>query len=132
NNTNVNNTNINQSINNREEIKIEFLKQIDEMYDSKVMPISVLKQLSLNMDRLIDDNINPYEISIFFKSSDNTVNDNDFALLISNVLKKTKGQIGSFHAVMKKAIKNWYDEYDPNFIPNVSEDKSNDDFWNVR
>lgn len=32
---------------------------------------------------------------------------------------------------MKKAIKNWYDVYEMTFNPNDTEEKSNDDFWEL-
>lgn len=90
---------------------------LNEITDQE-MPMIIKKQISVNQKRLIDDNINTYEILAFYKSSDNTVsNDNDFAMILSNVLTKTKGSINSFSAVMKKAIHNWYAEYVGNVAP---------------
>lgn len=97
--------------------------ELNEITDQE-MPMIIKKQISVNQKRLIDDNINTYEILAFYKSSDNTVtNDNDFAMILSNVLTKTKGSINSFPAVMKKAIHNWYTEYTGNVAPMFVEDE---------
>ncbi|TWM32255.1 hypothetical protein CHCC14819_0451 [Bacillus licheniformis] len=132
NNTNLNKTkdnNINLSNHNRDARGQEITDMLNEMMGNKDMPVVILKQLSTNIDRLTDDNINPYEVLAFYNSSDNTVGHHDFAMILSNVLKKTKGTIGSFHAVMKTAIKNWYNEYEEPSAEDNSPDENlfNDD-----
>lgn len=106
---------------------ISLTNNIDsELNEITEMPMLVKKQISANQKRLIDDNISPFEILAFYSSTDNTVTDGDFALLTGNVLKKTKGKIGNFHNVMKKAIKNHYDEYEAD-----SEEVSTEEFWGL-
>jgi len=87
-------------------------KEINELLEKKEMPITALKQMHLNIDRLISDNISVLDVFTFYKSTDNTVNDNDFSMILSNVLKKTKRSIGNFHAVMKTACVNWAKEFE--------------------
>ncbi|MDZ4632227.1 replication initiator protein A [Bacillus cereus] len=104
-----------ESISTKESLSVSIDDMLNDIDD---MPMNIKKIVSVNQKRLIDDNVNPYEILAFYKSSDNTVsNDNDFAMILSNVLTKTKGSINSFHAVMKKAVINWYDEYVGNVAP---------------
>lgn len=108
NNTKLNNTNINNINQSNTLNRVD--NDLNEIPEEK-MPMIVKKQISINQKRLIDDNIDVYEILAFYNSSDNTVDENNFATILNNVLKKTKGNIGSFHAVMKTSISKWYEEY---------------------
>ncbi|MDQ0976600.1 hypothetical protein QFZ31_006652 [Neobacillus niacini] len=108
-----NNTNLNYTKENNTKVN-----NINQSIDSELndisnneMPMLVKKQISVNQKRLIDDNISVIEILSFYSSTENTVIESDFAVILGNVLKKTKGKINNFHAVMKKAITNWSDEY---------------------
>jgi hypothetical protein len=118
NNTNLNYTNLNNTkVNNINQSIDQELNEIS----NNVMPMQIKKVVSLNKERLIDDNITVIEILTFYRSSDNTVNDMDFNYILSNVLKKTKTKIGNFSAVMKKAFDNHYKEYNDNLMPNAHE-----------
>jgi hypothetical protein len=108
NNTNLNNTNIYQSID-------------SELNEIANVPMQVKKVISMNKKRLIDDHISVVEVISFYQSSDNTVNNMDFVYILSNVLTKTKKPIQSFNHVMKTAIKNHYDEYEGEPMPNVGD-----------
>ncbi|WP_047152753.1 hypothetical protein [Aneurinibacillus tyrosinisolvens] len=95
----------------KEKLRKEYTAAIDKFVTEGEVPTSVLKVLSIHTDRLIDHGIHPYEVEIFYKSSDNSVSRVDFPQILTNVLTKTKGKIDSFHAVMKKAIANWSSDF---------------------
>jgi len=95
----------------KESISLE--DTLNELLATKEMPTLAIKQIQMNQKRLTDNNISPYDILSFYKSTDNTLPDNDFTSVLTKVLK-AKGNIGNFHAYMKKAVKTWYEEYSLN------------------
>lgn len=109
NNTKSNNT-INQS----------YLQEIDNMFETKELPVNVLRVLSKNKDRLIDLQLMPIDILSFYKSSDNTVNDNDFTEILNRAVKN---DIKNFASYMKTAIANWYKEYNAMLMPTDIEEE---------
>lgn len=111
NNTNSNNTNENNTTLNK--IKESVSQSISDMYEEKSVPIPILKIMDKNIDRLTDDNIHPLTIKIFYETfSEHQLGDSDFAYVLEKVLTQTKEKIGSFQAVMKRAAKNFFDEYE--------------------
>lgn len=70
------------------------------------VPISIQKQLILNIDRLIDDDIHLYDIELMYNAYKDNLNEFEFSLILGNVLESTKGQIKSFKHVMMKSIDN--------------------------
>jgi hypothetical protein len=117
-----NNTELNNTKDNNKSISLKevYTQDIGDMYENKEMPVYILRVLDRNIDRLIDLSISPLDILSFYKSSDRTVNDNDFAEILSRTIKK---DVKNFTAYMKTAIKNWYAEYEGNLMPNVGEDE---------
>jgi hypothetical protein len=93
----------------------------DVLNENNDIPMNVKQVVNKNKDRLIDDLISVWDVILLFKSTDNTVNDHDFALILNNVLTKTKTPIKSIHAVMKSAMKNHYDEYTGELMPNAGD-----------
>jgi hypothetical protein len=93
----------------------------DVLNENNDIPMNVKQVINQNKDRLIDDFISVWDIILLFKSTDNTVNDYDFAMILNNVLTKTKTPIQSIHAVMKSAMKNHYDEYTGELMPNAGD-----------
>lgn len=71
------------------------------------LPISIQKQMILNKDRLIDDNINIEDIHLIYHANKDMVNEYQFAQILGNVLVVTKGKIRSIKNVLDKSIKNY-------------------------
>lgn len=100
NNTNLNNTNINQS-NHIDDI-------LNEITD---VPMNIKKVISINKDGMISKNIHPFEIETFYNSSDNILNDMDFAQVLMNVLRSKTKINTTFVAYFKGSIQKWFNEY---------------------
>lgn len=59
------------------------------------------------IDRLIDDNINIFNIEMIFQASKDVVNEYQFADVLSTVLRETKGKIQNINNLLHTAIRNY-------------------------
>jgi hypothetical protein len=103
----------NQSINLEEDKYKDIVDELNSMYGKEEYPTIILSTINRFKDRLIDDGITPIEIMSFYNSKEHELGLHDFTTKLNDVLKKTKGKIGSFSAVMKMACDKFVlDNYD--------------------
>ncbi|MGJ9383211.1 hypothetical protein [Salipaludibacillus sp. CF4.18] len=83
------------------------LSQIEEL-NGLQLPTKIKQILKQNLHRLIDDSVSTLEIDLFFNSKSNQLADNDFAIMLNNVLSKTKGKIGDINSLLASSSYNYY------------------------
>jgi hypothetical protein len=111
NNKNLNNTNSNNT--NSNNTNQSFSLCIDSLWEEGELPKRIVMVMQKNLDRLTEHNIHPLTIETFYNVfTEHKLSGNDFAYVLEKVLTQTTGKINSFPAVMKKAAKNFYDEYE--------------------
>lgn len=80
--------------------------------------IGIQKRLIINIDRLKDDHIDLDDIKINYLANKDKINEFQYAEILANVLRTTKGTIKNIGAVMNVSIKNYMSDQIEN-IPNV-------------
>jgi len=99
-----NNKNINKKLSSKESI---YLSKVEELNELET-PTKVKQVIKQNMDRLIDDSVSLLDIELFYTSATNDLSDNDFCIVLNNVLSKTKGEIKSIGNLLTSAIESYY------------------------
>lgn len=100
NNNKYNNNNLNNNNLNNLSIKEADITKLD-------VPIPIQKQLILNIDRLIDDNILLNDIEISYKANKDIINEYQFAQILNNVLHSTQDKIRNIQALLNTSISNY-------------------------
>lgn len=87
-----------------------------DLMENYGFPSLIAVKIKNNSKRLTDNNISVYDIYAFYKSSDNTLDDDDFLLMIIKMLK-AESPIGNVIGLLKTAVTNHYLESDslPNY-----------------
>lgn len=98
----IRNINKNQSIEGTEKARIT-----ENDIQKLNVHIAVQKQLILNIDRLIDDNIQIKDIEMNYLANKDNLNEYQYAEILSTVLRKTKSVIKNIPSLMNVSIKNY-------------------------
>lgn len=98
---------------NKKSIYLSKLNKLDKL------PMQIRITMKNNIDRLIDNSIDPYDIYSFYFSSENKANEFDFNTILGNVLSSTKRPIRNINQLLVIAVQNYM--HDLRLIPDYDE-----------
>jgi hypothetical protein len=108
--------------NNKKNLKKEVSKKsiyLSKLNELDKLPMQIKITMKNNIDRLIDNSIDPYDIYSFYFSSENKANEFDFNTILGNVLSSTKGPIRNINQLLVIAVQNYM--HDLRLIPDYDE-----------